>query len=390
MADRLALERVTPAAPLPLLAAGVAAYLYAVTAVAGTRQLALALVGLGLGIALYHAGFGFTSAWRRLLVHGDGRGLRAQLLMLALGTVLFIPTIAASALDPQPLYGALAPVGVSVVVGAFLFGIGMQLAGGCASGCLFAMGGGSGRMVVVLVAFVAGSLLGSAHAPWWWQQASLGVLTLPGLDEAPWQAVALQLAVLGLIALASRAWERHRGFRPATDDGVRWHPLRGPWPLFAGAVALALLNYATLLLAYRPWGITGAFALWGARIAEALGLSVRDWPYWQNAARVLDQPLLWDITTVMNIAIVLGAALAAAAGGRLRLRWRLGLREGLAAAVGGLLLGYGARLAFGCNIGAFFSGVVSGSLHGWVWLLAALAGSAVGIRLRPFFGLPRG
>ena len=37
-------------------------------------------------------------------------------------------------------------------------------------------------------------------------------------------------------------------------------------------------------------------------------------------------------------------------------------------------MGYGARLAFGCNIGALFSGIASGSLHGWLWMAAALAG----------------
>lgn len=58
-----------------------------------------------------------------------------------------------------------------------------------------------------------------------------------------------------------------------------------------------------------------------------------------------------------------------------------------AAVIGGLLLGYGARLAFGCNIGAFFSGVVSGSLHGWVWLIFGLLGTYAGIYLRPLFGL---
>jgi hypothetical protein len=60
-----------------------------------------------------------------------------------------------------------------------------------------------------------------------------------------------------------------------------------------------------------------------------------------------------------------------------------------AAATGGLLIGWGARLGFGCNIGAFVGGVASGLLHGWVWLAAALAGSAPGIRLRPLFGLSR-
>jgi hypothetical protein len=52
-------------------------------------------------------------------------------------------------------------------------------------------------------------------------------------------------------------------------------------------------------------------------------------------------------------------------------------------------MGWGARLGFGCNIGAFVSGVASGSLHGWVWFGAALVGCIVGIRFRPLFGLSR-
>jgi uncharacterized membrane protein YedE/YeeE len=52
-------------------------------------------------------------------------------------------------------------------------------------------------------------------------------------------------------------------------------------------------------------------------------------------------------------------------------------------------MGWGARIGFGCNIGAFVGGVASGSLHGWIWFAAALGGCAIGIRLRPLFGLSR-
>lgn len=45
-------------------------------------------------------------------------------------------------------------------------------------------------------------------------------------------------------------------------------------------------------------------------------------------------------------------------------------------------MGYGARIAYGCNIGAFFSGVASTSLPGWVWIVFALAGTAIGVRGR--------
>ena len=46
-----------------------------------------------------------------------------------------------------------------------------------------------------------------------------------------------------------------------------------------------------------------------------------------------------------------------------------------------------ARIAYGCNVGVFVSGVASGSLHGWLWIVAALPGCWLGIRLRRSFGM---
>jgi uncharacterized membrane protein YedE/YeeE len=65
------------------------------------------------------------------------------------------------------------------------------------------------------------------------------------------------------------------------------------------------------------------------------------------------------------------------------------MRGALGAALGGLLMGVGARLSFGCNVGAFLGGASSGSAHGVVWLLAALPGCWLGLRARPWFGLAR-
>jgi uncharacterized membrane protein YedE/YeeE len=89
----------------------------------------------------------------------------------------------------------------------------------------------------------------------------------------------------------------------------------------------------------------------------------------------------------MDFGIMLGALLAAGLAGSFRPAWRIPPRSLAAAVIGGLLLGYGARLAYGCNIGAFFSGVASTSLHGWAWIAFALPGNWLGIKLRPFFGL---
>jgi uncharacterized membrane protein YedE/YeeE len=355
------------------------------------RQAALYVVGALLGISLYHAAFGFTSAWRVFIADGRGAGLRAQMLMLAVGVALFFPALAAGTLFGAPVKGLVSPAGTSVIVGAFMFGIGMQLGGGCASGTLYTVGGGSTRMIVTLIAFIAGSLIGSAHMPFWTSLPQLKPISLVStLGLAP--ALALNWIVFAAIAAITVVVEKRRHGRLVASHVQPAHAspwLHGPWPLVAGALALVVLNFATLALSGRPWGVTSAFALWGAKAASAIGIDTASWTYWSTKANAaaLAAPVSHDVTSVMDIGIVLGAMLAAALAGRYAPVWRLPLRSFVAAVVGGLLLGYGARLAYGCNIGAYFSGIVSGSLHGWLWLVAAFIGNVLGTRLRPLFGL---
>ncbi|KHJ50070.1 membrane protein [Vreelandella venusta] len=350
----------------------------------------LMIVGGLLGMVLYHAAFGFTAAWRVFITERRGRGLRAQMIMLAIAVVLFFPALGAGSLFGTPVSGFVSPIGISVLFGAFIFGIGMQLGGGCASGTLFTAGGGNARMLITLVFFIVGSVIGSAHFTWWQSLPAFQPVSLVNVAGVG-GGIGISLVLFAAIAAFTVIMEKRRHGQleqvPTVDKPSveRW--LTGPWPLVAGAVALALLNFATLALAGRPWGITSAFALWGAKAYELVGGDVSQWGYWQapgNAA-ALEASVWSDITTVMNVGIMLGALAAAHLAGRFAPNFRIPLRSVLAAVIGGLLLGYGARLAFGCNIGAYFSGIASGSLHGWVWMAAAFAGNLIGVKLRPFF-----
>ena len=357
------------------------------------RQATLFLVGGVLGVVLYHAAFGFTSSWRVLISDRRGAGVRGQMLMLAVACALFFPALGSgSPLLTDTIRGNVSPLGISVVVGAFLFGLGMQLGGGCASGTLFTVGGGNTRMLVTLGGFIAGSAVGAAHAPWW---QSLPALDAVSLVESfgPWAALAGSLTAFGAISAGTIIVERRRHGRPLRGPApVRRGLARvvsGPWPLVAGAVGLALANFATLALAGQPWGVTSGFALWGSKAAAMIGFDPAAWTYWSSPARQasLVGSVFEHTTSVMNFGILLGALMASGLAGRFAPVWSTSRRSLAAAITGGLLLGYGARLAYGCNIGAYFSGMASGSLHGWLWLVAAFAGSAVGTHLRPKFGM---
>lgn len=389
----------TPVSPVNLRIVSTAIVLFAAGSVYLERLVhwrhgALFLVGGVLGLFLYHAAFGFTSSWRVFISDRRGAGLRGQMLLLAITCALFFPVLASGTpLFTETIRGNVNPLGTSVIVGAFLFGVGMQLGGGCASGTLFTVGGGNTRMLVTLAGFIAGSVVGAAHAPWWQSLPKLEAISL--VDSfGPWVALGISLSLFGAIALATVALERRRHGRrfpaPAGAGRPGWTRLmRGPWPYVAGAVGLAVANFATLALAGRPWGITSGFALWGSKVAATVGFDPASWTYWSSPARQasLAGSVLTDTTSVMNFGILLGALMASGLAGRFKPAWSVSRRSLVAAIGGGLLLGYGARLAYGCNIGAYFSGVASGSLHGWLWLVSAFAGSVVGTRLRPTFGM---
>ncbi|SHM15734.1 hypothetical protein SAMN05878437_1529 [Vreelandella subglaciescola] len=350
----------------------------------------LLIVGGLFGVVLYHAAFGFTSAWRVFITQRRGRGLRAQMLMLAVAVVLFFPALSAGTLNGVAVQGFVAPLGLSVIVGAFLFGLGMQLGGGCASGTLFTAGGGNARMVITLAFFIVGSVIGTAHFSFWQSLPAFRPVSLVQVAGAG-GGMAISLVLFAVITAATVVMEKRRHgelehVAAAPRQGLA-RLAAGPWPLLAGALALALLNFTTLALAGRPWGITSAFALWGAKGFSLLGGDASQWGYWQSPgnAAALNANVWGDITTVMNVGIMLGALAAASLAGRFAPNFRIPLRSVAAAVIGGLLLGYGARLAFGCNIGAYFSGIASGSLHGWLWLVAAFAGNMLGVKLRPAF-----
>jgi uncharacterized membrane protein YedE/YeeE len=346
-----------------------------------------ALIGGLAGFALYHAAFGFTAAWRRMTRERRGAGLRAQMLLIGLTCLITFPLMTFGREIGIPAAGNILPMSVASAVGAFVFGIGMQLGGGCASGTLFTTGGGSTRMVVVLFFFITGSVVATAHYDTWnaWPRVFHGTSLIKELGLGG--AMIMMAAALAAIWIASALIERraHGSLEPIRPTVSI---LRGRWSLALGAIALAVVGIATMVNSGRPWGVTWGFALWGAHGAEVLGINVADWSYWQGwRGKALEQGVFGVTTSVMNLGIVFGAMAAAALAGAFAPSLKLSRRDLITAVIGGLMMGYGARMAYGCNIGAYLGGLISGSLHGWWWLIWGFAGSLIGTRLRGFLAM---
>ena len=336
-----------------------------------SRQALLLLVGVGLGWGLAAARFGFTTGWRILVEQRDPSGVYGQIILLALLAAVSMPMLA----HFPETHAALGPPSISLLVGAFVFGLCMQIADGCGSGTLCKAGLGVPLNMGILPLFALGSFLGSVHLNGW---LALGATEPVGLVQSFGATGALlaTLAALTMVAVAVGLWSGQR-------FSLRRMPRRWVW----GAVVLALFAALNLLIAGQPWGVVYGFGLWAAKGATALGLfDPTQNAFWSDPghAQRLSQTLLLDVTSITNIGILAGALWVAPkrpqdARPLTSAQWTIGL-------LAGFVLGYSSRLAFGCNVGAMVSGISTGSLHGWIWVPMAFLGTLIGIRVRRRFG----
>ena len=72
----------------------------------GWKQSLLFVIGGLFGISLYHASFGFASSFRNFFIHREINGVLAQVLMLSVATVLFLPFLVKGSLFGQPIRGS--------------------------------------------------------------------------------------------------------------------------------------------------------------------------------------------------------------------------------------------------------------------------------------------
>lgn len=350
---------------LLLLAAVVTTGLFA-----GARFGLMLAIGLGFGLVLEGLRFGFAGPWRAMILRRDPGGILAQLLSIGLVAVVAIPLLGR---DSAELMGAQGQIGWAMIGGAFAFGAAMQVVLGCGSGTLVNAGSGNAVALAALPTFAIGSFLGAWHLAWWTSLGALAPVVVQGLP-----GVALTLALLAAVAVLVLV---------RAAPGTR----RVPGRLVLAAILLALLAIANLLVAGQPWGVVYGLGLWVAKGAVALGADLSGSAFWSLPvnADMVRASILTDYTSLTNIGLIGGAALVtiSRAGALDQALPRLPARAWIAAVVSGLVLGYSSRLAFGCNVGALYSGIGTGSLHGWVWFAAGFAGSVVGIRLRPHLGL---
>ena len=297
------------------------------------------LTGLSFGFVLQRGRVCFNSAFRDLRLIHDNFMFKAALLAVALETIAFLAMAQFGwiHLNPKPLNW------IGVIVGGFVFGLGMVLAGGCASGTTYRIGEGNTTS--------------------WLAGLSFGIF-----------ALATQSGFLSPIMTAINGWTIKATSNSALYLGDKTGPTLAT--LFNISPWIAGLVFAALILVYvfatkttkrdtAAWGWikTGLlivpvamFGFWSSTLAgRNYGLGITGG--WENILQSIqtNTGLSWEGAEVLGI--ILGAAIAAIIYKEFKLRVPKSGKTYAYVLLGGALMGFGAVLAGGCNIGHFLTGI---------------------------------
>jgi uncharacterized protein len=385
------------------VAAAAAAFVILVGTASNDRLLAVFwLFGLAFGFVLQRSRFCFASAFRDLFLLGDARVMKGIIAGLAVATAGF--TVLMARLLPEVGFGSLPPgatvlpLGLHTLVGGTLFGIGMVLAGGCTSGSLYRAGEGYVGSMVALLGIMLGLEISSHTWNWWWEVhisrapllwfpehlgylggtlLTFGGLLLSFLVVSWWEfRTSIMLPTKGDAGHAASSFGEHLRTLGHTVF------VKG-WPVFVGGVALAILN--VFLYTYRhPWGVVAGLGIWADKIAGAINLGAGELLGRSSLAGCAFEP---DTASalghmpLLNLGVIAGAFIAASLASEFKIRVPKQPVRYVQSIGGGVLMGYGAGLALGCTVGAFFSAIPSLALNGWVFAGALAVGAYIGVKV---------
>lgn len=374
------------------------------------------ITGAILGYIFTRSRYGFAGGVKRIYLTGEGSLTKALLIMLAISILAaagihwgaaakgavpaFMATGGATSI---PGSGNIGVINIQLIVGGFLFGVGMMIAGGCASGTLTDAGEGSVRALIVMLFFGIGGIVGIL-AKSAFNTTSLGKVGtrvyLPNIFGYI-GAVIVSLALLLILYVITKRYEdsrKKKGTYQETVYEANELPLKeeGKFKLFSyntyhkffverwsftkGAMLTSVMFIFIINTTGSSWGVSGGYPVWVMALLDKFGVEFTS-PALAGNVKAVQNGLLKHGVTLRNLGMILGSALAFLLAGSFKLDYKFNIKDVVFYAVGGILLGFGAMFAGGCNIGALYSAISNLSLSGWIYLLAAVVGGIVALKL---------
>ncbi|KRM44524.1 YeeE/YedE family protein [Lentilactobacillus parafarraginis] len=379
------------------------------------------VAGLMIGYVLTRSRFGFAGGVKRTFYRGEGSLATAIIILLAVTAIVNvgIQWFAASK-GALPAWKITNPgqsiipgtqnvrIGnISVMLGGFLFGMGMLMAGGCASGTLSDFGEGEGHAWMAFPFFV----LFAAPGQYIGYQLDNTAIGKVGINAWLPQyvgyggAIALTLGMMLILYVILKRYENRKKRQGVyLDPKSDWESFEKPlqddpeepfklwswktyhrffvqrWTFVTGSVGIAVASVFILTTTGKAWGVTTPFVSLDQKFLGLFGMKFTS-PAFDETATAMQHSLLVDGGTIRNIGIVVGALIAFLLAGRFSMKFKMTLRDFGGYEVGGALMGLGSRMARGCNIGALYSSITNFSVHGYIFMAFLILGGAVAIKL---------
>ncbi|QNO15366.1 YeeE/YedE family protein [Alkalicella caledoniensis] len=182
------------------------------------------IIGILIGITLQRSRFCFAASFRDPIMVGNSSLFKTIILSFIISTIaFFMIQYRTAVINPDYLLtdipGQLKPVGLHTALGAILFGGGMVVAGGCASGTLVRIGEGYIMQVVVLVGFIIGTVMGAMHFPFW---DSILISKAPTIYIPKYlgffPALIFQLILLGILYLVAHWYDKKNNIMTMQEE----------------------------------------------------------------------------------------------------------------------------------------------------------------------------
>ena len=322
------------------------------------------IVGIIFGFVMQRGRFCMNSAIR------DTALLQDYTLLKSVGVAILVEMVGFAIMDaagiitinPKPLFWG------ANLVGSFIFGIGMVVAGGCASGITYRVGEGMmGALAAVIGLATTGTLTAmgflkpikdSLQTSTIVKTADDANLTLANLLGVPYWILGLIIAVLAGVIWFLIA-------RKNGDDALEMDTslpfFKRTWNWLVTGIGIGIVGIISFPISAAagrnyPLGITAGWIQW----VKVLIL------------RVEGQAVDWIAAMVLGI--VIGALIAALLAGEFKIRFpKIGMIG--QAFLGGLIMGFGAVTSGGCNVTHILSGIPQLSIGSFIAAVAIALGA---------------
>jgi hypothetical protein len=378
------------------------------------------LAGMGLGYALTRSSMGFAGSVNRAYRTGSTRLLRVLMLMFVVTCVASVAFL----FNGTAGYSLwINPINAGLILGGLSFGFGMTFSVCCASGVLTDLVTGLPRAFITLIFFGMGVFLGfplQASKTWitdsWFTSASYanGVFMpdlfvndgLNGYLGATILTIVFALIVTALAYKYEGNRKKNNTYsgcgseleqyaivdRDSTDKNytVSLFSEEGykklfvtPWTMEAGAGVITGIFILLMGITKAGWGASTPYGLWFGRLLVAVGVSpetVSDFS--TKSLKAFCGPFFEHAVSVQNVGIVLGTLICLLLAGNFvkvfTSELKITPKAAALYAMGGLFMGFGTRLANGCNVGALYTPIANFSLSGWIFLVFLVLGGVIG------------